>query len=221
MASDRQNAWVARVLGFSITGRIAPVDDDVMARLRSAYDKLAPALIQAARATPAIAEGISIHQVAFQAALAAGDLVTAREHVFELASLAKPRGAAEAAAIIPEGTVAAGIKSLNEARERWDGALAAAQSGSRSLQSELEAVFPPEAEGFERILDSYWRDLADVINAAKGQDAAGFDGILQMAESLRTEMMADELFSYLESNGIPVRPAFITALDDVNSMLRR
>lgn len=197
-----------------------PVDDDVIAQLRSSYDKLAPALAQAAQATPAIAEGIGMHQVAFRAALAAGDVVTAREHIFELASLAKLGGAAEAAATIPEGTVAAGIKALDEARERWDGALAAAQSGSRSLQNELEVAFPPEAEGFERILDSYWRDLADVINAAKGQGTAGFDGVLQMAESLRTEMMADEVFSFLESNGVPVRPAFITALDDLNSMLR-
>lgn len=195
--------------------------DDVLAKLRIAYDKLAPALALAAQASPAIGEAIQERRSAFEAALAASDAATARGHIFELAALSKPGAAVEAAGTIPAGIVEAAKHALDAAQKRWDRAHADAQAGAGTLIAELQSAFPAQAEGFERILDTYWRDLADAINDAKARDpGAGYDDLLQMAGRLRADLMGDALFDYLEGQGVGVRGAFMSGLDALESNIR-
>ena len=198
-----------------------PPGDDTLAKLRLAYDKLAPALALAAQASPVIGDAIQEHRSAFEAALATGDAAAAREHVFELAALSKPGAAVEAAETIPAGVVEAAKHALDAAQKRWDRAHADAQAGASALITELQSAFPAQAEGFERILDTYWRSLADAINDAKSRDpGAGFDDLLQIAERLRTDLTGDALFDYLEGEGVGVRGAFMSGLDALESNIR-
>lgn len=217
MAQEHQNEWVERVLGFTI-----PRDRhaDQMAKLRAAHDKLKPALDRAKLTSNIIAEAIAEQEAVFAAGFSAGDEAAARAAIFELATLSRRNDAAEAAEAIPAGTVANTGRILEAAQKRWDGALASARSSAGGLQTELESFFPEQAAKFAAALDGHWAALARPLKEAQKQDElAAVDAMRRTAETVRATMMADELLSLLNSNGVMVRPAFISALDDVGGLL--
>lgn len=217
MAQERQNEWVERVLGFTI-----PRDRhaDQMAKLRTVHDKLKPALDRAMLTSNIIAAAIAEQEAIFAAGVSAGDEAAARAAVFELSTLSRRTDAADAAKVIPAGTVANTRRILEAAQKRWDGALAAARSNASALQAELESFFPEQAAKFATALDGHWAALADPLKEAQRRDdLAGVDAMRRTAETVRATMLADELLSLLDSNGVKVRPTFIAALDDVGGLL--
>jgi hypothetical protein len=217
MAQEPQDAWVERVLGIKI-----PRDPhaDQMAKLHAAHDKLKPALDRAKLISNVIADAIAEQEAAFAAGVSAEDEAAARAAVFELATLSRRTDAADAAQVIPAGTVANTRKILEAALKRWDGALSAACSSASALQAELESYFPEQAGKFAAALDSHWAPLADALKQAQNNnERAGVEAMRRTAETVRATMMTDELLSLLDSNGVQVRPAFISALDDVGGLL--
>ena len=56
------------------------------------------------------------------------------------------------------------------------------------------------------------------------QDQEGVDkavgNALVMVQNLRAEVVGDKLFSYLEECGLSVKPAFLDAFKEVESLLR-
>ncbi len=217
MANEHQDAWVQRVLGVSIPRH---QQSDQMAKLQATYDRLKPALGRVALTSPDLADAIAAQQASFAAGVSAGDEAAARAAVFELATLSRRDDAAQAAQVIPTGIVARTREILQASQKRWDDALVQARSGASALQAELEAFFPEQAGKFADALGSHWAALAEVLKAAQANNAPdGIDTTRQTAASVRAAMMQDALFSLLDSNGVAVRPAFITALDDVGGML--
>jgi hypothetical protein len=220
-AEDARAQWIARVLGVAIGGAAAGSEEqqayaDLLATVTA--DLRALAARDAAAAAPIAAlvarAEAEAKAVRWQPGIAA--LLQATD------ALATASGAAQAAAAkaaIPEGTVARIRDLLSQSASRWDRALAAARAGAGSFASELRARYPDEAAGFQAILDSYWSDLSQAIAATAKGGQPDPAAVLQTAQTLRAEMDGDRLFAYLDRSGVPVRAAFVSALDEVESLL--
>ncbi|HKM61871.1 MAG TPA: hypothetical protein VJY39_05210 [Acidisphaera sp.] len=235
-ADDAQRAWVKSVLGvtFAATDEGAARQDgadparelrDRLARLRTDGQNLQDSQIVAqiasfaARAEAAIDSGRFPRAEQLLGALAQA-IADGTETPPTPQAVQTSEHAAEAADTNAPGTATAMTNALESARQRWDGALAEARDGASEQRAELEAYFPEQAEAFERKLDGYWQSLADALNAAQAQDgAADVDQVLWTATELRAQIMADDVFDFLDSNGVPVRPAFTAALDEVDQLL--
>jgi len=109
-------------------------------------------------------------------------------------------------------------ESLDQARSLWDGAYGAAQSASRDTQATLMVTAPREAKGMQRVLQSYWQDLASAIQVAK-RAANDASEVVTLAGELRAEMQGDAMLDHLEKSGAAARPPLIATLDKIIALL--
>jgi hypothetical protein len=133
--------------------------------------------------------------------------------------------AGEAAAAIPRGKVATVKESFARARARWDTALAAARAGVKPVQADLQQEYPTAVTGLNNILDSYWKDLIDAIQAgqalqAQGEAQQAVNDVLARVRSLQAEVAGDRLLAYLESCGMKLKSVFVGAFNDVTKLLQ-
>ena len=215
--------WLQRVLGIAIPvqGEAAdPALAGMYAELLGTITADLRALRSAdPRAAAPIAQSVAEARSAAQAGRLEAAVATLSAAAEALAAASRTARAAAAKAAIPEGTVARMRDLLAKSATRWDQARAAARSGARAFQGELQARYPEEAAGFQAILDSYWSDLSEAIAAGSEGTEPDATEVVKFARTLRAEMQADRLFAYLDQNGIAVRPAFVAALDEVEGLL--
>ncbi len=224
MPLDEKQQWIERVLGFTFARDETddPFEEmyrDLAATVTADLQRLRASDPEAAKSIESLVRGVEPLAAKGEFEKAFGYLDRAST---AMAQRAREARAAAAKQAIPEGKVAAMIKALSQAQARWDAALAAALSGAKSFRAEIEASFPDEAAGFERILESYWQDLADALRAAQGGsggEAERVDGVLQTMQALRAEMMGDELFALLDRSGVSVRPTFVRTFGEIEAML--
>lgn len=142
--------------------------------------------------------------------------------------IAKSAGAGrvkEAASAIPEGTVAAMKAALAQAQTKWGAAVTAARARLKPVQAALQANLPNAAKGLSNVVDSYEQELLAELQA--GQTKADENGLaaavrvtLEKVQSLRAEAAGDEVFTYLEKCGVPVKAAFAEAFAEVEGVLQ-
>ncbi len=221
--SDPRREWLERVLGIHLPAQRDAADPGLAAMHAELLETVTADLRALAAADPPAAAPIAQMVTGARSEAEAGRLeaavATLSAAAEALAAASRTARAAAAKAAIPEGTVARMRDLLAKSASRWDQARAAAKSGARAFQGELQARYPEEAAGFQAILDSYWSDLSEAIaNSEQGAEPDATE-VLEVARTLRAEMQADRLFAYLDQNGIAVRPAFVAALDEVEGLL--
>jgi hypothetical protein len=224
MPLDEKQQWIERVLGYTFAQDQAddpfePMYRDLAATVTVDLQRLRASDPEAAKNIGALVKGVEPLAAKGEFEKAFGYLDRASTALAQRASAARVAAAKQA---VPEGKVAAMVKALSQAQQRWDAALATALAGARSFQTEIEGSFPDEAAGFERILESYWQDLADALRAAQagsGDESGRVGGVLQTMQALRAEMMGDKLFTLLDRSGVSVRPTFVRTFGEIEAML--
>jgi hypothetical protein len=116
------------------------------------------------------------------------------------------------------GTVAVAWDKISAA---WASTRAAASAAAKPIVKELQLLAPGTATGVENVLNSYGNEVEGLLKTASGGNAeAGIAQVQSMVEALRAEMAGDQLFAYLDGNGVSVRPAFLAGFDQIETLLR-
>lgn len=203
--------------------------DEYEEMFRGLWETLNDDLPQLQRTNPSVAATVEQIMTAADGHASKGDFQKAYTFLDRastaVAKAASAGRAAEAASEIPEGKVAEVKAAFEKARVRWDAALAAARARLQPVQAKIKANFPQAATGLNNILDSYEQELLDELQggqamADKDGVAAAVKGTLGKVRGLRAEAAGDNVFTFLEECGVPVKAAFAKAFDEVEALLQ-
>ena len=106
------------------------------------------------------------------------------------------------------------------ATKAWSEARGAANAAAGAVIGELNLLAPGTAAGVQNVLDSYGKEMAGLLQkAGRGPAPRGVALIRGSIAGLRSEMAGDEMFAYLEQNGVKVRPAFLDGFARIEAVI--
>ncbi len=174
---------------------------------------------------PANASDLRAAMAAVNDAIDKDDLSRAASALARLeALLAVAAGLGRETDVIPEGIVARRKASFEKAQVRWEAGVSYARKSVRPVQDGLPADFADLGPAIDNILDNYRLELAGLLAEVQAvPDAQAADSatgrLRAKLQSLRSLVAGEQLFSYLDSHGAPVSPAFTEALDEIQTLI--